>query len=173
VNPSPLERLLRLALFVLLAAGSLTFVLQARPRTPHLDGAAPPPPRGARVGGRAAATSGAGQVVLDQLAQARAEAQEEQLLLEALGRPHLGTAGRARAEEALLALERSLRQEGAVGQLLAAQGLGPALVTITGGRAVVVVPQARLSPAQLERIGQDLWRLAAIPPQNLVVKPSP
>jgi hypothetical protein len=162
---SGLDRYLRIALFVLVAGAAVSFAARTLPHAPHLDTAGRP---AAAIARRAA---DAGTLILDQLDQARAEAQEAALLRQAAAADGASAAVRAAAVRALDALVQNEARERAVMQALAEQGFGPTLVTLSAGHALVAVSALRLDPDQLDRIGADLWSLAHVTPEDVVVRP--
>lgn len=162
-----LDRWLRLALFVLIAGGALSFVLTSPARTPYVKSSKPSGRASQNKDLRAAANS----IVLGQLTQARAEAQEETALLSTLRAPRLSPHERAEVTRALIGLEADIRAESAITQTLAFDGLGAALVTVHGKTASIVVDEAHLTPIQLDRIGFAVERLAGIAPEAVTVRP--
>jgi hypothetical protein len=165
-------QLWRLAALLGIAVGALAFVRHTR------SGAALSPKvvvRGQAQRGLSTSSSASvdGYYILFRLAQQRAEAQERETLQHLLGTAGLSAQARARVAQQLAALAAASREETEVEGLLASQGIGESAVVISHGQAMVVVPAKGMSPNWAARIGTDLWHLAGIPPQDVLIRPRP
>ncbi len=158
-----LGRLLRLLLFALVAAAAVAFVVRTRGRElgPVPQVAAP----------KTTSASSGGYYILFRLARKRAEAQEEALLRTIAQNTQVSANDRERAAVDLTAVARAAREETEVESVLAGQGFANSAVVISGGGAMVVVPAAAMSVNAARRIGTDLWNLAGIAPEHVLIRP--
>ena len=56
---------------------------------------------------------------------------------------------------------------------MAGQGLAPSAVVISNQSAMVVVPAAEMSDRAAREIATDLWNLAGIAPEHVLIRPGP
>jgi hypothetical protein len=172
-------RMARLALFAAVAGGAIAFVLYTR------GNELGPPPQNTTTSQKSASqttrqstsattsesTSQGGYYILFRLARQRAEAQEEAVLRTIVSDAEASASDRAKASDELEALARAAREEGEVESILASQGFPSSAVVISNGSAMVIVPAAQMSDSTAARIGTDLWNLADIPPEQVLIRP--
>lgn len=166
-----LGRAVRLAVFGAVVVGAVAFVLRTRTQELAVSGA--PTRTSANKAQASRNARAAGYYILFRLARQRAEAQEEALMRGILADRGLTTAEHDRAAADLAAIGTAARQEVEVEQILASQGFGQSAVVVSGGQAMVVVPAARMNDAAARRIGTDLWHLAGIAPEKVLIRPRP
>ena len=158
-----LGRLWRLALFLAVAGGAALFVV--RTRSVELG----PAPQAAAT--RSPAAGQGGYYILFRLSRARAEAQEESVLRTVLADPGATAADRERASTELAAVARDAREESEVESVLAGQGFPRSAVVISNAHALVVVPARGMDLGAARRIGTDLWNLAGVAPEHVLIRP--
>lgn len=176
----------RITLFAAIVVGSTVFVLHTRwPEVTSLAGiGAPASSAAARasLGETPPAPSSApdtmqaqervyGYYILSRLARARAEAQEIATLRSVADDPRLSLQARAQAAANLDLVAKWAREETEIETLLASQGFPESVVVISNARAMVVVPAQGMTAEKAARIGTDVWNLANIPPQEVLVEP--
>lgn len=168
----------RLTIFAAVAAGAVSFVMRSRlPEVATLGSAVPvtgSSPKGRTVSGpsaAAAAQSVYGYYILSRLGRQRAEAQEIATLRTVANDSHLTAKTRADAASTLDLVARWGREEVEIETLLASQGFPQSVVFISNDRATVVVPVKGLDAEKAAQIGTDVWNMANIPPQEVLVQP--
>lgn|GEM_PF-5431788 len=159
-------RLGRLALFGVVAAGAVAFVI--RTRGPEMLSAPLTPPAKTKATNAASAD---GYFILFRLARQRAEAAEESLLRGILTSAKASPKAQDEAGATLSAVLQAAREEVEVEHVLTSQGFPQSAVVISNGQAMVVVPQNRMNDAAAARIGTDLWHLAGIEPEEVLIRP--
>lgn len=177
---------IRLTLFAAIAAGAVSFVVHSRiPEMATLGtGSGKTTARitaGTKTRAGTVPTSAASQqaaeasvygyYILSRLSRQRAEAQEIDTLREIADNRSLSAKARAAAAANLDAVARWEREETEIETLLASQGFPQSVVVISNARAVVVVPANGLTAQKAARIGTDVWNLANIPPEEVIVQP--
>ncbi len=170
---------LRLTLFAMIAAGAVAFVM--RTRLPEVTAFGTGKiVHGVTSSAGTAKTSQAetqaqdalyGYYILSRLARTRAEAQEITTLRSMATNPRLSAKARVQAAANLDLVARWQREETEIETLLASQGFPESVVVISNSRAMVVVPEKGLNVGKVARIGTDVWNLANIPPQEVLVEP--
>lgn len=165
IGREALGRLWRLVLFAAVAVGAVAFVAGTRGRELR-----PVPQAVARNTRNGTAASG-GYYILFRLARARAEAQEESVLRTVAAAAGASAADRARAGADLEAVARAAREESEIESVLRGQGFAQSAVVISNGGAVVVVPAKGMTVGAARRIGIDLWNLAGIAPERVLIRP--
>lgn len=158
-----LGRAVRLAVFGAVVVGAVTFVLHTRGTEIAVSGT----PRATAGAG----ANQAGYYILFRLARQRAEAQEEALMRGVVANRALSSAEHARAVADLTSLATDAREEVEVEQVLASQGIGQSVVVLSNGQAMVVVPKSDMSVGMAVRIGTDLWHLAGVAPEHVLIRP--
>ena len=162
-----LGRAVRLAVFGAVVAGAVTFVLHTRKTELEVSGTPSASTPAANP------TSADGYYILFRLSRQRAEAQEEALMRGILANRSLPAPEHTRAARELAAVATAAREETEVEQLLASQGFPQSAVVLSNRQAMVVVPQKGMNDAKAQEIGTDLWHLAGIEPQNVLIRPRP
>ena len=154
--------ILRLVLFAAIAAGAGAFVLRTRGQ--ELG----PTPQAAS---HAQSAGPSAYYINFRLARARSEAAEESVLRTILADSRAPAAARAKAEAELAAVAQAAREETEIESVLSGQGFRRSAVVISGTSAMVVVPARAMSLRAAARIGTDLWNLAGVEPQNVLIRP--
>lgn len=157
---------LRLAVFGAVVVGAVAFVLHTRKTELEVSGT----PRLSTTNKQAAVQ---GYYILFRLSRQRAEAQEEALMRGILANRSLPAADHVRAAKDLATIATDAREETEVEQLLASQGFPQSAVVLSNRQAMVVVPQSGMNDSKALQIGTDLWHLAGIEPQNVLIRPRP
>lgn len=167
IGREALGRLWRLVLFAALAAAALSFVVRTRGRELR------PVPEAVAPRSTQSTVASGGYYILFRLARQRAEAQEESVLRTVAADAHASATDRARASADLEAVARAAREESEIESVLRGQGFSQSAVVISNGGAVVVVPAKAMTVGAAQRIGVDLWNLAGIAPERVLIRPRP
>ena len=102
--------------------------------------------------------------------QVRAKSKEE--LLEVVNNQNLGDEEKQEAAAMITSMAQIAEQEAAAELLLETKGFEECIVSITDGKADVVVNEAQLSAAQRAQIEDIVKRKTDIPGENIVITPA-
>ena len=102
--------------------------------------------------------------------QVRAKSKEE--LLEVVNNQNLGDEEKQEAAAMITSMAQIAEQEAAAELLLETKGFEECIVSITDGKADVVVNEAQLSDAQRAQIEDIVKRKTDIPGENIVITPA-
>jgi hypothetical protein len=159
----------RLTLFAVIVVGATMFVLGTR----GTEFGSVDQPVHATPSARAGASTAdaGGYYILFNLARARAEAAEEAVLRTIIDAHDVSAEDRDKAGTELALIAERAREEAEIESVLAGQGLPESAVVISGTGAMVVVPARAMSAAVARRIGTDLWNLAGVSPEHVLIRP--